>query len=169
MRTDTTDIGDTTNALRKTPSRELELDFPPPEQNANATVPQSPQEGAPFNEPVAQEEEETSMCQSCIQDGRFTTFDILFIFGGMIMYIADLATDLLVAVQYFREDQILYSILTFIFVLFPSLVLQYFSFRWFVSDLDVDPEHKKKGIFRRILSWCDWFATHLLQLGAIKR
>ncbi|XP_063968751.1 XK-related protein 6-like [Lytechinus pictus] len=166
MTADSPDIGDTTNALRKTPSRELELDFTVPHQSAGNAQPRESIQSDVLNQT---QPEETTTCGICVKGGRFTTVDALFILGGMIMYIADLVTDLVVGVQYFREGYALWAIMTFIFVLLPSLVLQYFSFRWFVSDLDEDPEHKKKGLFAKLWSWCQWLFTHVLQLGAVKR
>ncbi|XP_071486695.1 XK-related protein 6-like [Diadema antillarum] len=170
MTTDNTDIGDSTNALRKTPSRELELEYPTPQENGNSAPPESRDRvQSDSSETTKVEESGGTGCFTCIKEGRFTTFDVVFILGGMIMYVADLVTDLLVGVQYFRGDYFLWGIMTFIFVLLPSLVLQYFSFRWFVSDLEEDSNHQNKGFGKKLLCWCDWLATHVLQLGALKR
>ncbi|XP_071511142.1 XK-related protein 6-like [Diadema antillarum] len=157
---DTTDIGDTANALRKTPfwELELELECPPQQENGNSCC-----------ETTKGKEGDGSRCLVCIKEDHFTIFNITFMLSGMILYVADIVTDLLVGVQYFRSDHYLWSIMTFIFVLIPSLVLQYFSFRWFVSDLEKDSDHKKKGWAGKLVCWCDWLATHVLQLGALKR
>ncbi|XP_071481019.1 XK-related protein 6-like [Diadema antillarum] len=125
--------------------------------------------GNSCSETTKAEESDGSGCLVCIKEDHFTILNVIFMLSGMILYVADIVTDLLVGVQYFRSDHYLWSIMTFLFVLIPSLILQYFSFRWFVSDLEKDSDHKDKGLAGGLVCWCDWLATHVLQLGALKR
>ncbi|XP_072170268.1 XK-related protein 6-like [Diadema setosum] len=157
---DTTDTGHTASALCKTPFKEFEfeLEYPTLQENGNSC-----------SETMKAEESGGSGCLVCIKEDHFTIFNVIFMLSGMILYVADIVTDLFVGVQYFRSDHYLWSIMTFLFVLIPSLILQYFSFRWFVSDLENDSDHKDKGLAGRLVCWCDWLATHVLQLGALKR
>ncbi|XP_071511144.1 XK-related protein 6-like [Diadema antillarum] len=109
--------------------------------------------------------------QDCKNQVHVQVLDAIFTpLSGVIMHIADMVTDLLMGVHYFHSDYIFWGILTFIFVLIPSLVLQFLSFRWFVSDLEEDSDHhKNNGWAGKLLCWCDLVATHVLQLGVLKR
>ena len=101
----------------------------------------------------------------------FTWFDVFFILGGMVTYIADMVTDIVVGMQYFFTEDWWWSGLTLGFVIFSSVTLQYFSFRWFVADRhdDGNPNQQKRGILRKICYWFYWLVTHILQLGTINR
>lgn len=112
--------------------------------------------------------EQTSPCGSSEHEGTFTLFDAMFFIVGMALYIADLVTDLVVGVQYFRRGDLLWSIMTFVFVFVPSIILQYFSFRWYILDMKEEKRDELKAL-TKISAWCQWLATHVLQLGAIKR
>ena len=123
---------------------------PPP--NGNVTI--------PANEPTKPKQTKPG----------FTWFDTLFLLGGMITYIADMTTDIVVGMQYFFDDAYVWAGLTFGFVVVSSVTLQYFSFRWFVADAQVDGHPiKSRGICHKILHWFYWLVTHILQLGTINR
>ncbi|XP_003730599.2 XK-related protein 4-like [Strongylocentrotus purpuratus] len=113
--------------------------------------------------------EQTSPCESSEHEGTFTLFDAMFFIVGMALYIADFVTDLVVGVQYFRRGDILWSIMTFVFVFVPSIILQYFSFRWYILDMKEETKYESKALKKKLWAWCQWLATHVLQLGAIKR
>ncbi len=101
---------------------------------------------------------------------NFSWFDVFFLLGGMITYIADMATDIIVGLQYLTTPDYWWAGLTLGFVVVSSITLQYFSFRWFVADAQVDGHPiKSRGICRRIMHWFYWLVTHILQLGTINR
>lgn len=123
-----------------------------PQPNGNVTI--------PANEPTKPKQPKPG----------FTWFDTLFLLGGMITYIADMTTDIVVGVQYLFDDRYVWAGLTFGFVVVSSVTLQYFSFRWFVADSQVDGHPiKSKGVCHKILHWFYWLVTHILQLGTINR
>ncbi|XP_072027545.1 uncharacterized protein [Amphiura filiformis] len=107
--------------------------------------------------------------------GSFTILDALFLIGSMVMYVADIALDVLVAVQYYQTNNILWSGLTMAFIIIPSLTLQYFSLRWHFADtLDAIQKNKgrENGRNQMKVTLCTiltWLVTHILQLGAINR
>ncbi|XP_071952000.1 XK-related protein 6-like isoform X2 [Antedon mediterranea] len=110
---------------------------------------------------------------------KFTRFDALFIFGGMWTYIADLVTDVLVGFKYLKEQHYWWCGLTFFFVIFPSLTLQYLSLRWFVTDdqrsretpiqTSEQTQARHSSFASKLWEWTSWLLTHVLQLGAVNR
>ncbi|XP_041484932.1 XK-related protein 6-like [Lytechinus variegatus] len=119
---------------------------------------------------ISQEKTEKNNFYGVFDDeGNFTLIDALFFIVGMALYIADLVTDIVVGVQYFRRGDILWGSMTFVFVFVPSLVLQYFSLRWFVLDTRENEKDEPKALKRQLRARCQWLITHALQLGAIKR
>lgn len=100
---------------------------------------------------------------------NFSILDALFMLSGMFTYVADIVTDIVVAVQYLFDSDYLWAIMTFAFVLVPSVTLQYFSLRWFIIDISKEDWHKGKGFMAKLLSWAEWLLFHIFQLGAIKR
>ncbi|XP_041484934.1 XK-related protein 4-like [Lytechinus variegatus] len=118
---------------------------------------------------IANETQPSPPVESRPNMGRFSNIDATFVFVGISLYIADLVTDILVGVQYLRQGDILWSVMTFVFVLVPSLVLQYFSFRWFILDLDDDTKYKSNSSLGKLWAWFEWLLTHVLQLAAIIR
>ncbi|XP_054771951.2 XK-related protein 4-like [Lytechinus pictus] len=119
---------------------------------------------------ISQEKTEKNNLYGVSDDkGNFTLIDALFFIVGMALYIADHVTDIVVGVQYWRRGDTLWSAMTFVFVFVPSLVLQYFSFRWFVLDTRENGKDGPKALKKPLRAWCQWLITHALQLGAIKR
>eukprot|EP00057_Strongylocentrotus_purpuratus_P011770 XP_011666244.1 PREDICTED: XK-related protein 4-like [Strongylocentrotus purpuratus] len=159
-------VGDLSNGVGTTPPCELERDAVPAQGPSNTKLQEDKQEGA-----SADQEEPAGMssCGFCSDRERFSTLDAIFVLAGIALYIADIVTDLLVGVQYLRQGDILWSIMTFVFVFVPSLVLQFFSFRWFILDLDQNTKYNLRPLRKKLWAWCQWLASHILQLGAIKR
>ncbi|XP_054772465.2 XK-related protein 6-like [Lytechinus pictus] len=118
---------------------------------------------------IANESQLSPPVESESNIGRFSNVDATFVLIGISLYIADLVTDILVGVQYLRQGDVLWSVMTFVFVFVPSLVLQCLSFRWFILDLDDDTKYKSNSSLRKLWAWFKWLLTHVLQLGAIKR
>lgn len=70
-------------------------------------------------------------------------------------YVADIATDLVVASKYFYDGDIWWFALTLAFILVPSVIMQLVSIAWYLED---DAE----------LHWFD-IIMHILQLGPVLR
>lgn len=93
----------------------------------------------------------------------FTTFRWLCTIFGLIFYLGDIGSDLLLSVQYFRSGQITWAALTLVFVLVGSVCIQIFSYAWFKDDKE-NEEVVDKG-----LSTPDLIGIHVLQIGIITR
>ncbi|KAM3838730.1 XK-related protein 4 [Vipera latastei] len=65
---------------------------------------------------------------------RYSLWDGLWILAAVAVYLADVGTDLWLAVDYYLRGQRWWFGLTLFFVLLGSLSVQVFSFRWFVHD-----------------------------------
>ncbi|CAM4721874.1 unnamed protein product [Leuciscus chuanchicus] len=94
---------------------------------------------------------------------RFSAFRWLCTFFGLIFYLGDIVSDLLLSVQYFRGAHITWAALTLVFVLVGSVCIQIFSYAWFKDDKEND-EVVDKG-----LSTSDLIGIHLLQIGIFTR
>ena len=91
-----------------------------------------------------------------IFEGRSTNFtDELWTLVSMITFFADIATDLLVCVKYFTDNNIWWFALSVGFLSISSLVMQTFSLKWLWDD------GKKES--------CSTYLIHLLQLGPVWR
>ncbi|XP_022092783.1 XK-related protein 4-like [Acanthaster planci] len=95
--------------------------------------------------------------------------DALFLMAGMATYVADLATDVSVAVQYILLDEYEWSGLTIAFIIIPSITIQYFSFRWFVLDSKEVRKAEHVPFLKKVMDWILWLLFHVLQLGVLKR
>lgn len=89
-------------------------------------------------------------------DGRTTRFtDDLWTFVSVITYVADVGSDLLVCVKYYKEKNFWWFSLTLGFVLVASFAMQLFSAKWLLED------GKRKQCFTYLL--------HVFHLGPVVR
>lgn len=93
----------------------------------------------------------------------FTTFRWLCTIFGLIFYLGDIGSDLLLSVQYFRSGHVTWAALTLVFVLVGSVCIQIFSYAWFKDDKEND-EDVDKG-----LSTSHLIGIHVLQIGIFTR
>jgi hypothetical protein len=121
----TNDVPDTVDSSRNDPERDL-LNPPVPISTSNACDEQ----------PI-----------SLMSD--------LWLVVSMITFAADVASDLLVSVQYYSQKNYWYFGLTLIFVTAASLILQIFSIKWFRDD---GKRHT-----------CKLYILHLFQMGPLFR
>uniref|UniRef100_A0A673H009 XK-related protein n=1 Tax=Sinocyclocheilus rhinocerous TaxID=307959 RepID=A0A673H009_9TELE len=90
---------------------------------------------------------------------RFTWFRWLCTVFGLLFYLADIGSDFLLSVQYFKRGHVTWAALTLVFVLVGSLCIQIFSYAWFKDDKE-NYEEDDKG-----LSTCHLISIHVLQIG----
>ena len=84
-------------------------------------------------------------------------YDYPYIGGCVILYLADVVTDMLVSVKYFRNGDYIWFSLTLASVFGASFVMMIFSLKWFYDDT-ADEVSKTKTVL-----------LHVLQLGPLKR
>jgi len=65
---------------------------------------------------------------------KFRLIDAAFIIGSILTFIADQATDVILAVTFGMDGLIFYSIVTILLVLLPNAIVQVFSARWNKMD-----------------------------------
>ncbi|KAI4880459.1 hypothetical protein NFI96_011291 [Prochilodus magdalenae] len=94
--------------------------------------------------------------------GGFTKFRWICTVIGLFCSLADIGSDLLVSVQYFKEGLYIWFGLTLSFMLIASLCAHIFSYVWFEDDRNQGPENVK-------LSKPCMVVVHLLQMGFITR
>lgn len=89
-------------------------------------------------------------------EGRTTHFtDDLWTYVSIITFIADVGTDLLVCIKYYKENNLWWFSLTLGFLLVASLAMQVFSAKWLLED------GKRQQCFTYIL--------HMFHLGPVQR
>ena len=89
-------------------------------------------------------------------EGRKTHFtDDLWTYVSILTFIADLVSDLLVCIKYFREKNLWWFGLTLGFFLMASFTMQLFSAKWLFED------DKRQNFFAYLL--------HVLHLGPVLR
>lgn len=84
-------------------------------------------------------------------------YDYLYIGCSSVLYIADIVTDMLVSVKYFRNGDYIWFSLTLLCVVAASLVMMMFSLKWLYDDTD-EQVNKTKAV-----------VLHVLQIGPLKR
>uniref|UniRef100_A0A673A515 XK-related protein n=1 Tax=Sphaeramia orbicularis TaxID=375764 RepID=A0A673A515_9TELE len=114
------------------------------------------------------------MSQSDIQ---YTKLRWILTIAGLVLYVADICTDIVLALKYFQEEHYVWSGLTLAFVLMGLLVTQIFSYSWYWDDLNdtfTNPEGKStiSGMSKDRLTVLHLFGMgiftryyHLLQKG----
>ncbi|XP_039270675.2 uncharacterized protein LOC120345331 isoform X1 [Styela clava] len=85
----------------------------------------------------------------------FTWLDIGVVLVSMGTYLADIVTDILVTLVYWKLDEKIWAGLTLTFLIVPSIIMQVFSTRWYVAD-------GHRATF-------SMFLIHILLMGPIKR
>ena len=89
-------------------------------------------------------------------EGRTTHLaDDLWTYVSLLTYIADVVTDLLICVKYYRERNVWWFVLSLGFVSVASFAIQLFSAKWLLED------GKQQSCFTNVL--------HVLQLGPVWR
>ncbi|XP_066274599.1 XK-related protein 6-like [Branchiostoma lanceolatum] len=123
--------------------------------------------------PASTDEQHTGCCnlkrhyqefQNQLYTQEFSDLDVLFVLFAVATFIADIGTDLGLALTYFTEAEYWWFALTLSFIFLPSLVLQLFSLRWLCQD--------RKPTARKRQTWLSWIARctlHFLQLGTVVR
>ncbi|XP_051989265.1 XK-related protein 4 [Xyrauchen texanus] len=88
---------------------------------------------------------ETRCCGSnttCLRLGReqqkYTVWDFLWILAALVVYFADVGTDIWLSVDYYLRRDYWWFGLTLFFVVLGSFSVQVFSFRWFVHDFSTE-------------------------------
>lgn len=94
---------------------------------------------------------------------RFSWFRWLCTVFGLLFYLADIGSDVLLSVQYFKDGHVTWAALTLVFVLAGSLCIQIFSYSWFKDDKENYGEDNKG------LSTCHLIGIHVLQIGIFTR
>uniref|UniRef100_A0A9J8BBR1 XK-related protein n=1 Tax=Cyprinus carpio carpio TaxID=630221 RepID=A0A9J8BBR1_CYPCA len=94
---------------------------------------------------------------------RFSWFRWLCSVFGLLFYLADIGSDFLLSVQYFKKGHVTWAALTLVFVLVGSLCIQIFSYAWFKDDKENYGEDNKA------LSPCHLICIHVLQIGIFTR
>ena len=84
-------------------------------------------------------------------------YDDLFAVVCTLLYLADVITDMLVSVKYFRSEDYIWFALTLSCVIGASIVMMVFSLKWFYDDT-AEEVSKRRTI-----------VIHLLQLGPLLR
>nr|XP_002730403.1 PREDICTED: XK-related protein 6-like [Saccoglossus kowalevskii] len=100
---------------------------------------------------------------------KYSIFDFMFTMGSMLTFLADICTDLLVSVQYLTDGHYWWSGLTFSFVFIPSIIMQLFSLRWYVSD-HRNTDDQEDGSVKKTSTCLEkffWALFHVLQLGPL--
>nr|CAB3263177.1 uncharacterized protein LOC104265836 [Phallusia mammillata] len=85
----------------------------------------------------------------------FTWLDLFVVLVSMSTYLADIVTDILVMLVYWKIDETSWAALTLTFLIVPAVVMQVFSTRWYLAD-----GHKMTVTM---------LLTHLCMMGPMKR
>ncbi|KAI9523232.1 hypothetical protein NQZ68_029238 [Dissostichus eleginoides] len=83
-----------------------------------------------------------SMLQSEVQS--YAKHRWLLTIAGLLFYVVDVLTDVLLALRYFQQKDYLWTALTLTFVLTGLLVTQIFSYSWYWDDIN-DPLQNPNG------------------------
>lgn len=76
---------------------------------------------------------------------RYSLWDGLWLLAAVAVYLADVGTDVWLAVDYYVRGQRWWFGLTLFFVVLGSLSVQAFSFRWFVHDFSTEDSAAAAG------------------------
>ncbi|KAM7175103.1 XK-related protein 9 [Macrochelys suwanniensis] len=79
---------------------------------------------------------------------KFTKWNFTMSVLGIVIYVADIAADIWVTSNYFCEGQYSLGILTMVFRLLSSIIVQIFSYEWFKEDCGSPDPGKLNWIFR---------------------
>ncbi|XP_070989153.1 XK-related protein 4 isoform X2 [Oncorhynchus clarkii lewisi] len=79
------------------------------------------------------------------QQTKYTIWDCLWILAAVVVYFADVGTDIWLSVDYYLRRDYWWFGLTLFFVVLGSFSVQVFSFRWFVHDFSTDEGSNATG------------------------
>uniref|UniRef100_A0A0N4ZCH8 XK-related protein n=1 Tax=Parastrongyloides trichosuri TaxID=131310 RepID=A0A0N4ZCH8_PARTI len=82
---------------------------------------------------------------------EITKFDIFCILFSMITYVADILSDILISLLHYFNNRKLFAILIGIFVIVPSIILNFISFYWWKIDF----QQKKKKLQKNEINIID--------------
>ncbi|XP_067141379.1 uncharacterized protein [Centruroides vittatus] len=85
---------------------------------------------------------------------NFTKFDCILLLFSIGTYLADISTDIILIIQYFKNHYTIWGICTLMLVIVPSIIVQIFSLRWYILD----------GIRSKVC----WM-VHIFNLGIFER
>ena len=132
-------------------------------EHEDVTVRCSSSNGTTPNKPSRERAEETNSTSNQQRfdsknpfEGRTTHYtDDFWTYASIITFIADIGTDLLVCIKYYRERNFWWFGLTLGFLLVASFAMQLFSAKWLLED------GKRQHCFTYIL--------HVFHLGPVQR
>ncbi|XP_061569208.1 XK-related protein 9 [Cololabis saira] len=75
-------------------------------------------------------------------DDQYSKNRLVLTFVGFFLYVGDIVTDTILAVNYFKEAQYVWGGMTLMFVLTGLLVTQIFSCAWFRDDMETEGEQE---------------------------
>ena len=81
---------------------------------------------------------------------------MLFNIIGLVLFVVDVASDSIVAKQHYENNDQAWFLLTCAFIIFPSLIMQIFSHKWFQDDAE-----KPLPLY--------YYLVHVFHLGTIQR
>ncbi|KAF3703552.1 XK-related protein 9 [Channa argus] len=101
-------------------------------------------------------------------DYQYTKLRWLLTVAGLLLYVVDIWTDIVLALKYFQEKQFVWTVLTLVFVLTGQLVTQAFSYAWYCDDMN-DVLINPSGITISGMSKCKLTVIHLFGMGIFTR
>lgn len=100
-------------------------------------------------------------------DSGYTKLRAIFTIFGLVLYVADIGTDTILAVQYFRKGELYWAALTILFVFVGTLGTQIFSYIWYKDDMNnvfIEGEPFISGMSKSTL-----IGLHVMQMGIFTR
>ncbi|GMT07499.1 hypothetical protein PENTCL1PPCAC_29673, partial [Pristionchus entomophagus] len=99
-------------------------------------------EGERRQSTISDEEEAVTNDTDSVPDVvRLRTFDLVFYVISMVTYIADIASDVVVAYTHYTENRVWSALLIVVFAFVPSCILNVVAFIWMADE---DAERKKR-------------------------
>lgn len=93
----------------------------------------------------------------------FTWWDRIVLSSSILLVFVDVLMDSLLVYKYFQSGQMLYFALTLVFVLLPSWVVTFVSFRWYM----IVSRDERFRVYR--MKWWIACVLHLFQLAIVYR
>ncbi|XP_073344464.1 XK-related protein 9 [Pagrus major] len=102
-------------------------------------------------------------------DNQYTRLRWILTIAGLLLYVVDIWTDIVLALKYFQQRQFVWTGLTLVFVLLGQLPTQIFGYAWYrddMTDVLINPEGTStiSGMSKGGLA-----ALHLLGMGIFTR
>ncbi|XP_029955897.1 XK-related protein 9 [Salarias fasciatus] len=99
-------------------------------------------------------------------DNQYSKLRWLLTIVGLVLYAADIGTDIRLAVRYFQEQHYVWCGLTLMFILVGLVVTQIFSCVWYWDDMNNDPINPE---IKPDISMCKIVVLHVFGLGIFTR